>query len=174
MVQLENKRQTTRRDSEDSINHTTLTRRLTRQTDMTTEYERLSPEGKVIYDRSIEFFKTHQVPLVMADEIPDDLLKAWITPDPLRLMLMILGEVAEPDDILPLVLYMKAYKFHDAFYSDILDMEYRTPLKTMIRHFDLYQKALRRVVKLRERNKPAPFGILHFAIYSDNPMEIVD
>ena len=58
---------------------------------MTTEYERLSPEGKVIYDRSVEFFSTHRVPLVMTDEIPDDLLKAWITPDPLRLMLMILG-----------------------------------------------------------------------------------
>ena len=132
---------------------------------MTTEYERLSPEGKVIYDRSIEFFKTHQVPLVTADEIPDDLLKAWITPDPLRLMLMILVEVAEPDDILPLVLYLKAYEAHDAVYSDVLDMEYRTPFKTMIRHFDLYQKALRRVVELRERNMPVPFDILHFAIY---------
>lgn len=133
---------------------------------MTTEYERLSPEGKMIYDRSIEFFRTHRVPLgFTADEIPNDLLKAWITPDPLRLMLMILGGVAEPDDVLPLVLYLKAYEAHDAVYSGILDMEYRTPFKTMIRHFDLYQKALRRVVELRERNMPAPFDILHFAIY---------
>ena len=132
---------------------------------MTTEYERLSPDGKVIYDRSVEFFSTHRVPLVTADEIPDDLLKAWITPDPLRLMLMILGGVAEPDDVLPLVLYLKAYEAHDAVYSDVLDMEYRTPFKTMIRHFDLYQKALRRVVELRERNMPVPFDILHFAIY---------
>lgn len=133
---------------------------------MTTEYERLSPEGKVIYDRSIEFFRTHRAPLgFTADEIPDDLLKAWITPDPLRLMLMILGGVAESDDVLPLVLYLKAYEAHDALCSDVLDMEYRTPFKTMIRHFDLYQKALRRVVELRERNIPTPFGILHFAAY---------
>ena len=62
------------------------------------EYDRLSAEGKDIYDRSVEFFRTCRVPLVEADEIPLDLLRGWTTGDPLRLRLLVLVGAAEPDD----------------------------------------------------------------------------
>ena len=129
------------------------------------EYDRLSAEGKDIYDRSVEFFRTCRVPLVEADEIPLDLLRGWTTGDPLRLRLLVLVGAAEPDDELPLVLYLKAYRAHDEVYSDVLGTEYRTSGRTISRNFYLFQKVVRYAITLREKNIPAPYSIMHFATY---------
>lgn len=129
------------------------------------EYDRLSAEGKDIYDRSVEFFRTCRVPLGRGRRNPPRLVAGLDDGDPLRLRLLVLVGAAEPDDELPLVLYLKAYRAHDEVYSDVLGTEYRTSGRTISRNFYLFQKVVRYAITLREKNIPAPYSILHFATY---------
>lgn len=129
------------------------------------EYDRLSAEGKDIYDRSVEFFRTCRVPLVEADEIPLDLLRGWTTGDPLRLRLLGLSEPPNRTTSCRWCSTWKAYRAHDEVYSDVLGTEYRTSGRTISRNFYLFQKVVRYAITLREKNIPAPYSILHFATY---------
>ncbi|WP_101573088.1 hypothetical protein [Alistipes sp. cv1] len=123
-----------------------------------------SPVAVAYYDRSVEFFRNHDVTTVGYNFIPDDLLEAWVAPDPHQLLSDMADGKAEPDSILPFAVFSNAYGYHDQIYAAILkDDSYSTPYEKIIEDFFLFQEALHYIVELQKRNYFfIPLPILHF------------
>lgn len=123
-----------------------------------------SPIAVAYYDRSVAFFRNHDVTTVGYGYIPDDLLLAWVAPDPQQLLSDMADGKAEPDSTLPFAVYSCAYGYHDQIYAAKLkDDSYRTPSEKIIEDFFLFQETLHYIVELQKRNYFfIPLPILHF------------
>ena len=123
-----------------------------------------SPIAVAYYKRSVAFFKTHDVTTVGYGYIPDDLLLAWVAPDPQQLLSDMADGKADPDSTLPFAVYSCAYGYHDQIYAAKLkDDSYRTPSEKIIEDFFLFQETLHYIVELQKRNYFfIPLPILHF------------
>lgn len=119
------------------------------------------------YKRSVAFFRNHDVTTVGYGYIPDDLLLAWVAPDPQQLLSDMADGKADPDSTLPFAVYSCAYGYHDQIYAAKLnDDSYRTPNEKIIMDFFQFQEALYYIVELDKRNMyVVPFQILHFHAY---------
>ena len=126
-----------------------------------------SPIAVAYYDRSVAFFRNHDVTTVGYGYIPDDLLLAWVAPDPQQLLSDMADGKAEPDSTLPFAVFSCAYGYHDQIYAAKLnDDSYRTPNEKIIMDFFQFQEALYYIVELDKRNMyVVPFQILHFHAY---------
>lgn len=116
------------------------------------------------YKRSVAFFRNHDVTTVGYGYIPDDLLLAWVAPDPQQLLSDMADGKADSDSTLPFVVYSCAYGYHDRIYAAKLkDDSYRTPSEKIIEDFFLFQETLHYIVELQKRNYFfIPLPILHF------------
>ena len=123
-----------------------------------------SPIAVAYYDRSVAFFRNHDVTTVGYGYIPDDLLLAWVAPDPQQLLSDMADGKADPDSTLPFAVYSCAYGYHDQIYAAKLkDDSYRTPSEKIIEDFFLFQETLHYIVELQKRNYFfIPLHILHF------------
>ena len=123
-----------------------------------------SPIAVAYYDRSVAFFRNHDVTTVGYGYIPDDLLLAWVAPDPQQLLSDMADGKADPDSTLPFAVYSCAYGYHDQIYAAKLkDDSYRTPSEKIIEDFFLFQETLHYIVELQKRNYFfIPLPILHF------------
>ena len=123
-----------------------------------------SPIAVAYYDRSVAFFRNHDVTTVGYGYIPDDLLLAWVPPDPHQLLSDMADGKADPDSTLPFAVYSCAYGYHDQIYAAKLkDDSYRTPSEKIIEDFFLFQETLHYIVELQKRNYFfIPLPILHF------------
>lgn len=123
-----------------------------------------SPIAVAYYDRSVAFFRNHDVTTVGYGYIPDDLLLAWVAPDPQQLLSDMADGKAEPDSTLPFAVYSCAYGYHDRIYAAKLkDDSYRTPSEKIIEDFFPFQEALHYIVELQKRNYFfISLPILHF------------
>lgn len=123
-----------------------------------------SPIAVAYYKRSVAFFKNHDVTTVGYGYIPDDLLLAWVAPDPQQLLSDMADGKADPDSTLPFAVYSCAYGYHDQIYAAKLkDDSYRTPSEKIIEDFFLFQETLHYIVELQKRNYFfIPLPILHF------------
>ncbi len=128
-----------------------------------------SSEAVNYFRWSIHFFRNHDVTTVGYNLIPDDLLRAWVAPDPQQLLSDMADGKADPDSTLPFAVYSAAYGYHDRIYAAILkDDSYRTPYEKIIEDFFLFQEALYYIVELDKRNMyVVPFQILHFRVYPE-------
>ena len=119
------------------------------------------------YDRSVAFFRKNDLTTVGSSYIPDDLLIAWITPDPQQLLSDMADHKADPDSTLPFAIFSSAYGYHDQIYAAKLnDDSYRTPYEKIIMDFFLFQEALYYIVELDKLNMYVmAFPILHFRAY---------
>lgn len=126
-----------------------------------------SPDAVDIINRSIELFRSNDIIVMGHTNIPDDLLRAWMTGDPQQLLSDIADHKADPDSTLPFAVYSVAYGYHDQIYAAILkDESYRTPTETVIRNFFKFQEALYYLAELENRNIfTMPFAILNFRDY---------
>ena len=127
-----------------------------------------SPKAVNYFKWSIAFFRENDVTTVGCSLIPDDLLRAWVAPDPQQLLSDMADHKAEPDSTLPFAVFSCAYGYHDQIYAAKLnDDSYRTPYEKIIMDFFLFQEALYYIVELDKRNMyVVPFQILHFHAYS--------
>lgn len=123
-----------------------------------------SPTAVAYYDRSVAFFRNHDVTTVGYGYIPDDLLEAWVAPDPQQLLSDMADGKADPDSTLPFAVYSSAYGYHDRIYAAKLKNDsYSTPSEKIIEDFLLFQEALHYIVELQKRNYFfIPLPILHF------------
>ena len=123
-----------------------------------------SPIAVAYYDRSVAFFRNHDVTTVGYGYIPDDLLLAWVAPDPQQLLSDMADGKADPDSTLPFAVYSCAYGYHDQIYAAKLkDDSYGTPYEKVIEDFFLFQETLHYIVELQKRNYFfIPLPILHF------------
>ena len=123
-----------------------------------------SPVAVAYYDRSVEFFRNHDLTTVGYNFIPDDLLEAWVAPDPQQLISDMADGKAEPDSILPFAVYACAYGYHDRIYAAMLnDDSYGTPYEKVIEDFFPFQEALHYIVEMnKKRFYFLTFPILHF------------
>ena len=123
-----------------------------------------SPIAVAYYDRSVAFFRNHDVTTVGYGYIPDDLLLAWVAPDPQQLLSDMADGKADPDSTLPFAVYSCAYGYHDQIYAAKLkDDSYLTPSEKIIEDFFLFQETLHYIVELQKRNYFfIPLPILHF------------
>ena len=123
-----------------------------------------SPIAVAYYDRSVAFFRNHDVTTVGYGYIPDDLLLAWVAPDPQQLLSDMADGKADPDSTLSFAVYSCAYGYHDQIYAAKLkDDSYRTPSEKIIEDFFLFQETLHYIVELQKRNYFfIPLPILHF------------
>lgn len=123
-----------------------------------------SPYAVAYYERSIEFFRNHDVTTVGYNYIPDDLLGLWVVSDPQQLLSDMADGKADPDSTLPYAIYSAAYGYHDQIYAAALnDESYKTPTETVIENFLLFQEVLHYVVELHKHNYYfMSFPILHF------------
>ena len=123
-----------------------------------------SPIAVAYYDRSVALFSNHDVTTVGYGYIPDDLLLAWVAPDPQQLLSDMADGKADPDSTLPFAVYSCAYGYHDQIYAAKLkDDSYRTPSEKIIEDFFLFQETLHYIVELQKRNYFfIPLPILHF------------
>lgn len=128
-----------------------------------------SPEAVNYFKRSVDFFRNHDVTTVGCSYVPDDLLRAWITPDPQQLLSDMADHKAEPDSILPFAVYSCAYGYHDQIYAAKLNNDsYRTPYEKIVMDFFQFQEALYYIVELEKWNMyVVPFQILHFHAYPE-------
>ena len=126
--------------------------------------------------RSVNFLNDRNVTTLRADEIPTDLLQAWITDDPWQLYWDIGSGRATPDEILPYDVYKLAYKCHDNIYAGVFGKEsYRTSCITVLENFMPYQELLRIAAKSRALQiELPPFQIMHFNIYNKILCEVKD
>ena len=101
--------------------------------------------------------------------IPDEVLEAWVAPDPQQLLSDMADGKADPDSTLPFAVYSCAYGYHDQIYAAKLkDDSYRTPYEKIIMDFFLFQEALYYIVELDKLNMyVVPFQILHFRAYPE-------
>lgn len=123
-----------------------------------------SPIAVAYYKRSVAFFRNHDVTTVGYGYIPDDLLLAWVAPDPQQLLSDMADGKADLDSTLPFAVYSCAYGYHDQIYAAKLkDDSYRTPFEKIIEDFFLFQETLHYIVELQKRNYFfIPLPILHF------------
>ena len=123
-----------------------------------------SSEAVNYFRWSIHFFRNHDVTTVGYSLIPDDLLRAWVAPDPQQLLSDMADGKADPDSTLPFAVYSCAYGYHDQIYAAKLkDDSYRTPSEKIIEDFFLFQETLHYIVELQKRNYFfIPLPILHF------------
>ena len=123
-----------------------------------------SPIAAAYYDRSVAFFRENDLTTIGSSYIPDDLLRAWVAPDPQQLLSDMADHKAEPDSTLPFAVYSCAYGYHDQIYAAKLkDDSYRTPSEKIIKDFFLFQETLHYIVELQKRNYFfIPLPILHF------------
>lgn len=123
-----------------------------------------SPVAVAYYERSIEFFRSHDIMTVGYGLISDDLLGSWVVSDPQQLLSDIADGKADPDSTLPYAIYSAAYGYYDQIYAAALnDESYRTPYETIIKNFLLFQEVLHYVVELHRHNYYfISFPILHF------------
>ena len=126
-----------------------------------------SPIAAAYYDRSVAFFRENALTTIGSSYIPDDLLRAWVAPDPQQLLSDMADHKAEPDSTLPFAVFSCAYGYHDQIYAAKLnDDSYRTPNEKIIMDFFQFQEALYYIVELDKRNMyVVPFQILHFHAY---------
>lgn len=113
---------------------------------------------------SLDFFRNHDVTTVGYNLIPDEVLEAWVAPDPQQLISDMADGKANPDSTLPFAVYSCAYGYHDQIYAAKLkDDSYRTPSEKIIEDFFLFQETLHYIVELQKRNYFfIPLPILHF------------
>lgn len=125
------------------------------------------PDAVDIINRSIELFRSNDIIVMGHTNIPDDLLRAWMTGDPQQLLSDMADHKADPDSTLPFAVYSAAYGYHDQIYAAILkDESYQTPTETVIRDFFKFQEALYYLTELENRNIfTMPFAILNFRDY---------
>lgn len=123
-----------------------------------------SPVAVAYYERSVEFFRNHDVTTVGYNYIPDDLLGLWVVSDPQQLLSDMADGKADPDSTLPFAIYSVAYGYHDQIYAAALnDESYKTPTETVIENFLLFQEVLHYIVELHKHNYYfMSFPILHF------------
>ena len=116
------------------------------------------------YKRSVAFFRNHDVTTVGYGYIPDDLLLAWVAPDPQQLLSDMADGKADPDSTLPFAVYSCAYGYHDQIYAAMLnDDSYSTPYEKVIEDFFPFQEALHYIVEMnKKRFYFLSFPILHF------------
>ena len=118
---------------------------------------------------SIDFFQNHDVTTVGYNLIPDEVLEAWVAPDPQQLISDMADGKAEPDSTLPFAVYVCAYGHHDKMYAlKLKDDSYGTPSEKVVEDFFLFQEALYYIVELDKLNMyVVPFQILHFRAYPE-------
>ena len=103
------------------------------------------------YKRSVAFFRNHDVTTVGYGYIPDDLLLAWVAPDPQQLLSDMAHGKADPDSTLPFAVYSCAYGYHDQIYAAKLkDDSYGTPYEKVIEDFLLFQEAQQYIVDMNK------------------------
>ena len=126
-----------------------------------------SPVAAANFRWSLDFFRNHDVTTVGYNLIPDEVLEAWVAPDPQQLLSDMADHKAEPDSTLPFAVFSCAYGYHDQIYAAKLnDDSYRTPNEKIIMDFFQFQEALYYIVELDKRNMyVVPFQILHFHAY---------
>ena len=126
-----------------------------------------SPVAAANFRWSLDFFRNHDVTTVGYNLIPDEVLEAWVAPDPQQLLSDMADHKAEPDSTLPFAVFSCAYGYHDQIYAAKLnDDSYRTPNEKNIMDFFQFQEALYYIVELDKRNMyVVPFQILHFHAY---------
>ena len=123
-----------------------------------------SPVAIANFRWSIDFFQNHDVTTVGYNLIPDEVLEAWVAPDPQQLLSDMAHGKADPDSTLPFAVYSCAYGYHDQIYAAKLnDDSYRTPSEKIIEDFFLFQEALHYIVEMnKKRFYFLTFPILHF------------
>ena len=123
-----------------------------------------SPVAAANFRWSLDFFRNHDVTTVGYNLIPDEVLEAWVAPDPQQLLSDMADGKADPDSTLPFAVYSCAYGYHDRIYAAKLkDDSYRTPSEKIIKDFFLFQETLHYIVELQKRNYFfIPLPILHF------------
>ena len=99
-----------------------------------------SPKAVNYFKWSIAFFRENDLTTVGCSLIPDDLLRAWVAPDPQQLLSDMADHKAEPDSTLPFAVFSCAYGYHDQIYAAKLnDDSYRTPNEKIIMDFFQFQ-----------------------------------
>lgn len=128
-----------------------------------------SPVAAANFRWSLDFFRNHDVTTVGYNLIPDEVLEAWVAPDPQQLLSDMADRKAHPDSTLPFAVFSCAYGYHDQIYAAKLkDDSYRTPYEKIIMDFFLFQEALYYIVELDKLNMyVVPFQILHFRAYPE-------
>ena len=113
---------------------------------------------------SIDFFQNHDVTTVGYNLIPDEVLEAWVAPDPQQLISDMADGKAEPDSTPPFAVYVCAYGHHDKMYAlKLKDDSYGTPYEKVVEDFFLFQEALYYIVEMnKKRFYFLSFPILHF------------
>ena len=123
-----------------------------------------SPKAVNYFKWSIAFFRENDLTTVGCSLIPDDLLRAWVAPDPQQLLSDMADHKAEPDSTLPFAVFSCAYGYHDQIYAAMLnDDSYSTPYEKVIEDFFPFQEALHYIVEMnKKRFYFLSFPILHF------------
>ena len=123
-----------------------------------------SPVAADNFRWSLDFFRNHDVTTVGYNLIPDEVLEAWVAPDPQQLISDMADGKADPDSTLPFAVFSSAYGYHDQIYAAKLnDNSYRTPYEKIVMDFFLFQEALYYVVEMnKKRLYFIAFPILHF------------
>ena len=123
-----------------------------------------SPVAAANFRWSLDFFRNHDVTTVGYNLIPDEVLEAWVAPDPQQLISDMADGKAEPDSTLPFAVYVCAYGHHDKMYAlKLKDDSYGTPYEKVVEDFFLFQEALYYIVEMnKKRFYFLSFPILHF------------
>ncbi len=100
-----------------------------------------SPVAVANFRWSLDFFRNHDVTTVGYNLIPDEVLEAWVAPDPQQLLSDMADRKAHPDSTLPFAVFSCAYGYHDQIYAAKLnDDSYRTPNEKIIMDFFCFRK----------------------------------
>ena len=123
-----------------------------------------SPVAAANFRWSLDFFRNHDVTTVGYNLIPDEVLGAWVAPDPQQLLSDMADGKADPDSTLPFAVYSCAYGYHDQIYAAMLnDDSYSTPYEKVVEDFFPFQEALHYIVEMnKKRFYFLSFPILHF------------
>ena len=95
-----------------------------------------SSEAVNYFRWSIHFFRNHDVTTVGYNLIPDDLLRAWVAPDPQQLLSDMADGKADTDSTLPFAVYSAAHAGYDVFEPGVITVHDRLgqpPLHVLIR-----------------------------------------
>ena len=100
-----------------------------------------SPVAVANFRWSLDFFRNHDVTTVGYNLIPDEVLEAWVAPDPQQLISDMADGKADPDSTLPFAVFSSAYGYHDQIYAAKLnDNSYRTPYEKIVMDFFCFRK----------------------------------